>query len=135
HEGKIYASGSGMDFIKVLNLDGSDAGSVASPNGSNLRSTAFGPQGDLYLSSFSGGPGQHWGPGLAYDKAFGGGGLSTAFGVATRSSGDVLIASQNNSAYYVFAQDGTYKKSIAVPCAAQIRNLATDCEDSVYVGC
>ncbi|MEZ4449228.1 MAG: DUF4215 domain-containing protein [Nannocystaceae bacterium] len=135
YEGKIYASGSGMSAVKVLNLDGSDAGTVASPNGNNLRSTAFGPGGDFYLASFGGGPGQHWGPGLVYDKAFGGGGLSTAFGVATRSNGDVIIASQNNDVYYVYSKDGAFQKSIAVPCVNQIRNLATDCQDSVYVAC
>ena len=134
-EDKVYASGSGMASVKVLGLDGSDAGTVASPNGSNLRSTAFGPDGDFYLSSFNSGPGQRWDPGLVYDKAFGGGGLSSAFGVTTRSNGDVIIASQNNARYYVFAKDGTYKDSVAVPCNGQIRNIAADCEDTLYVGC
>ncbi|MCA9658440.1 MAG: DUF4215 domain-containing protein, partial [Myxococcales bacterium] len=135
YENKIYASGSGMPSVKVLNLDGSDAGNVASPSGTNLRSTAFGPAGDFYLSSFGGGPGQHWNPGLAYDGPFGGGGLGSAFGVTTRSTGDVIIASQNNAAYYVFAQDGTFKKSVAVACGGQIRNIAADCADTLYVGC
>ncbi len=132
---RVYASGSGMSTVRVLDLDGVDQGTVTSPNGSNLRSTAFGPEGDFYLTSFSGGPGQHWDPGFAYDGAFGGGGLSTAFGVATRSNGDVIIVSQNNAAYYVFTKDGGYLKSVGVSCNGQIRNIATDGEDTLYVGC
>ncbi len=135
YEDRVYASGSGMPSVRMLNLDGSDAGTVASPGGSNLRSTAFGPDGDFYLSSFGSGPMQRWDPGLVYDKSFGGGGLSTAFGVTTRSDGDVIVASQNNARYYIFAKDGTYKDSVAVPCNGQIRNIAADCEDTLYVGC
>ncbi|MCA9638334.1 MAG: hypothetical protein KC420_20030, partial [Myxococcales bacterium] len=134
-ESKIYASGSGMASIKVLNLDGSDAGSVYIGNYSKLRTAACRPRVYLSLAAVTGSNRQHWSPGLVYDKAFGGGGLSSAFGVGVRSTGDVLIATQNNSAYYVFAQDGTYKKSVAVACPSQIRNIAVDCADSVYIGC
>jgi len=135
YEDKIYTSGSGMPSVRVLNLDGSDAGTIASPNGSNLRSTAFGPDGDFYLSSFNSGPVQRWAPGLVYDTAFGGGGLSTAFGVTTRSNGDVIAAGQDNARYYIFSKDGTYKDSVVVPCNGQLRNIAADCEDTLYIGC
>jgi len=132
---KIYASGSGMGSVKVLSLAGADAGQVASPNGSNLRSTAFGPQGDFYLSSFGGGPGQRWSPGLVYVGAFGGGGLVNGFGTTTRASGDVLIADQNQAAYYVFSQQGVFKKKVAVNCVGQLRNIAADSQGRVYIGC
>ncbi|MCB9751992.1 MAG: hypothetical protein H6713_18615 [Myxococcales bacterium] len=132
---RVYASGSGMPTVRVLDLGGGDQGTITSPNGSNLRSTAFGPGGDFYLTSFGGGPAQHWDPGIVYDAAFGGGGLSSAFGVGARSNGDVVITSQNNASYYVFTADGVYLKSVAVSCAGQVRNLAINGEDFAYVGC
>ena len=133
---KIYASGSGMASIKVLTLAGADAGIVASPGGDNLRSTAFGPQGDFYLSSFGGGPGQRWSPGIVYVGTFGGGsGLSTGFGVTTRANGDVLIAGQNDAAYFIYSQLGVFKKKVPVNCVGQLRNIAADKNGRLYVGC
>ena len=133
--GIIYASGSSMVETRTLTLTGVHAGNIASPNGSNLRSTAFGPDGSFYLTSFSGGPVQRWSPGFVFQGPFGGGGLSSAFGVAVRSNGEVVVASQNNAAYYVFSSVGTFLRSVNVNCAGQIRNIAVDGWDSIWVGC
>jgi hypothetical protein len=134
-DGLIYASGSAMPDVRVMAPDGASAGSISSPQGSNLRSSAFGPDGSFYLTSFAGGPVQRWSPGFVFRGAFGGGGLSSAFGVGTRSNGDVVVASQNGAAYFVFTSDGTFLRSVAVACTGQIRNIAVDDEDNVWVGC
>ncbi|MBL9103807.1 MAG: DUF4215 domain-containing protein [Myxococcales bacterium] len=132
---RAYFSGSGMATIRVLSLAGADMGTIASPGGQNLRSTAFGPQGEFYLSSFGGGPMQRWNPGLVYVGTFNGGGLATAFGVTTRSNADVVVTGQDQAAYYVFDKLGVFKKKVAVACVGQLRNIAADAADTLYVTC
>lgn len=133
--GIIYTSGSGMADVRTMDLTGTAAGNIASPGGSNLRSTAFGPDGSFYLTSFTGGPVQRWLSGFVYDVAFGGGGLSAAFGIVVRASGQVVVADQNAAAYYRFSREGVFLGSVAVNCTGQIRNLAVDHLDNIWIGC
>lgn len=133
--GNIYLSGSGMPDVRILLPDGSDGGIVDVLSGSNLRSTTFGPDGSFYLTAFSSNFVERWGPGLIYDGTFGGGGLGSPFGITTRSDGTVIVASQNNAAFYVYTATGMFVSSTAIACGGQVRNVAVDADDTLYVGC
>ena len=55
--------------------------------------------------------------------------------ITTRATGDVLVASQNQAAYFVFSQNGVFKKQVAVNCIGQLRNIAADGQAVLYIGC
>ncbi|MEM9460238.1 MAG: hypothetical protein AAGF11_39050 [Myxococcota bacterium] len=133
--GNIYLSSSSMADVRILLPDGSDGGIVDVLAGSNLRSTTFGPDGSFYLTAFGGNFVERWGPGLIYDGTFGGGGLGSPFGITARSDGTVIVASQNNGAYYVYTAAGAFVSSTAIACGGQVRNVAVDADDTLYVGC
>jgi len=134
-QGQIFTSGSGMSDIQILNADGTDGGIVDVLTGTNLRSTTFNPAGDLYLTAFSTDAVEWWTAGYNNQGTFTGGGLGTPFGIAVKANGDVVVASQNNAAYYTFTSSGAFLSSTAVACNGQIRNLAIDGGDYLYVGC
>ena len=135
--GVIYASGGypSMADVRMMDLTGTSLGSIASPGGTNLKSTGFGPDGSFYLPRLWRRSGAAVAPGFVYDAAFGGGGLSGAFGVGTRANGEVIVTGQNLAAYFRFSREGAYLGSVSVNCAGQLRNLAVDPNDNVWVGC
>jgi outer membrane protein assembly factor BamB len=133
--GTVYASGSMMSDVRSMDLTGASPGSIASPGGSNLRATTFGPDGSFYLTTLAGGPVQRWLSGFVYDTAFGAAGLTGAFGIATRASGEVIVTDQNEGAYFRFTSAGVFQDSVTVNCSGQIRNLAVDQDDNLWVGC
>ena len=55
--------------------------------------------------------------------------------ITTRATGDVPVASQNQAAYFVFSQNGVFKKQVAVNCIGQLRNIAADGQGVLYIGC
>jgi sugar lactone lactonase YvrE len=133
--GVIYASGSGMDEVRTMDLDGASLGNIVSPTGTNHRASAFGPDGSFYLTSFAGEPVQRWLTGFVYEGGFGGGGLSAPFGIATRANGDVIVTDQNQHAYFRFSREGVFLGSVSVDCVGQLRNLAVDQDDNLWIGC
>ncbi len=134
--GILYASGSGMADVQAVTVAGVSQPSIASPAGANLRSTAFGPDGSFYLTSFSGGPVQRWTPGFIAAGAFGSGtGLTAAFGVDVRSNGNVVVADQNAAQYFVFSATGTFDTSVPVACGGQLRGVAVDFSDNSWIAC
>ncbi len=138
---RLLGSGSGMPGIRQVALPGGGAlGGIASPGGSNLRCTGWSPDGWLYLTSFGQGPVQAWDPEGQHRGPFGGGGLGSAFGVAVDSLGEVIVASQNNARYYVFGSADApdahgFLRSVPVNCQGQLRNVAVDGLDHVWVAC
>lgn len=134
-DGRIYFSGSGMPDVRILEPDGSDGGIVDVLMGGNLRSTTFGPDGSFYVTAFGSNFVERWNPGFIYAGPFSGGGLGSPFGIATRSDGTVIVASQNNAAFYVYTAAGAFVSSTAVACTGQLRNVAVDANDVLYVGC
>ncbi len=133
--GVIYATGYSMPDVRTMDLTGASLGSIASPGGTNLRGTAFGADGSFYLATLAGGPVQRWLAGFVYDTAFGAAGLTGAFGVATRASGEVIVTDQNAGAYFRFTSAGVFQDSVTVNCSGQIRNLAVDLDDNLWIGC
>jgi hypothetical protein len=133
--GVIYATGSSIDSVRTMDLTGASLGRIASPGGTNPRGTAFGPDGSFYLATLAGGPVQRWLAGFVYDAAFGAPGLTGAFGVATRASGEVVVTNLNARDYFRFTSTGVFQDSVTVNCSGQIRNLAVDQDDNLRVGC
>jgi streptogramin lyase len=133
--GVIYATGSGMLDVRTMDLTGTALGNVASPNGTSLRGSALGPDGSFYLATLAGGPVQRWLAGFVYDKAFGGGGLDDAYGIATRANGDVIVTDQNQHAYFRFSREGVFHGSVNIDCAGQVRNVAVDQDDNLWIAC
>ena len=133
--GVIYASGSSMLEVRTMDLTGAALGNITSPNGTSLRASTLGPDGSFYLATLAGGPAQRWAAGFVYDRAFGGGGLDDAFGIATRANGDVIVTDQNQHAYFRFSREGVFLGSVAIDCTGQVRNLAVDQEDNLWIAC
>jgi len=131
----IFVSGSGMRQVAVL--DAQSGGACApiyshSESAKNHRATAFGPGGEFYLTSFSGKVNcQSWTsdfkPLFEFDK------VDSAFGVGVRSDGEVVIASQDGSAYYRYQPDGKELGKVAIDAQGQIRNVAVDPWDNVWI--
>jgi len=134
----IYATGYGQPDLKTFNLDGSISPLLPIPlqGSGNVRSVAFGPDGSFYLTSFNPPPVQRWNPGFIPAGTFGlGAGLTSAFGVDVRSNGNVIVAGQNDAAYFVFSANGTFIRRATVNCEGQLRNVAVDFSDNVWVAC
>jgi streptogramin lyase len=131
----LYATGSGMQHVQQVSLQGANTYSMSVPDASNHRSTAFDPEGNIYLTSFTGEPISYWSPELCYAGTISGGGLAYPFGIDVASNGDIYVASQNNGAYYVFGNDGSFKRSQAIDCAGQVRGITLDPFDDLWVCC
>ena len=134
--GTLYGSGSGMSEVRTMTYAGVQGISIASPAAGNLRSTAFGPDGSFYLTAFNP-PIQRFGAGFVPLGTFGTGvsGFTTPFGIDVRSNGNVIIAGQNDASYFVFSATGTFIASVPVACSGQLRNVAVDFSDNVWVAC
>jgi hypothetical protein len=137
--GVLYASGSGMPEVHTLTYnDGpTPIGNIPSPLNTNLRSTTFGPDGSFYLTAFAP-PVQRWLPGFVPVGGFGSGvpGMTTSFGIDTRSNGNVVISGQNDRAYFVFSATGAFINKVDVNCpGGNLHNLAVDFSDNVWVTC
>jgi hypothetical protein len=134
----VYTTGFFQSDLKIFNLDGSTSPLAPIPlqGFGNVRSMAFGPDGSFYLTSFDSPPVQHWLPGFLPVGTFGSGtGLTSAWGVDVRSNGNVIVGGQNDAAYFVFSATGTFIRRVPVNCVGQLRNLAVDFSDNVWVAC
>ena len=118
-----------------MNVAGASLGTLGSQGSTSLRATAFGPDGSFYLTSFSGGPVQRWLAGFVYEGRSGAAARARRSAIVTRASGEVVVTDQNQHAYFRFSREGVFLGSVNIDCAGQVRNVAVDPNDNLWVGC